>query len=329
MAHKSSTKSPEELKRELQDILNNHANPFMKRWRALGPNGRKDRILKVCPDMQNFAYEIITSPERKPLSEHAVYLPWLACTPLANDDRGLLRLLHVRTAFSTGDWDDHDYRQVESWRGVPRIEEFDRATLGALDRREQPRQFLNDIREGKGFQQGLRVAHSQWMLLKFLHDVTELVYPASSRQSPGNSQKWEKLIERRFCRHDEEDLSGAGNQAYTAPLNFDLEDMETLCTTHLELAQNDIWLRQTNISFVRRMIRSLLRVDFQHPALDYLDSSDPYTAIADIIFIVPTKRLTLWHCILQEFRHMKQVYETCTEAPPPPISSVCPSVDGL
>lgn len=315
MAEKSSIKSPEELKRELQDILNNHANPFMKRWKALRADGRKDLILRVCPGMQNFAYEIIISTER-PLSEHAVYLPWLACTRLANDDRGLLRLLHVRTAFSAGDWDDYDYRQVESWRGVPRIEEFDRATLDALDRGEQhlkPRQFLNDIRGGMGF----RVAHSQWMLLKFLHDVTELVYPASSRQLvPGMSKKWEKLIESGFCRHDEQDLSFAGNQAYTAPLNFDLEDMETLCTTHLELAQDDIWLRQTNIPFIKNMIRSLLGVDFQHPALDHLDSSDPYTAIADIIFIVPTKRLTLWHCILQEFRYMKKVYETCTEAPP-------------
>ncbi|MCJ1400721.1 hypothetical protein MMC11_003929 [Xylographa trunciseda] len=155
-----------------------------------------------------------------------------------------------------------------------------------------------------GFPRARLVLEAQSRLMALLRNIVEQLLEGVNTDNPGSSEKWKELTTPGFKQTNQVEFwSSYTSQPFSAPPVFDIEDLLSTAETRLQAAQDNVWLLQTEPSYLRYFIKSFR----QATLLENVNRTFVYDNIA-VELMHQTWNVSRWKWVLVECQNIKQQY---------------------
>ncbi|KAL8643535.1 MAG: hypothetical protein Q9226_008300, partial [Calogaya cf. arnoldii] len=298
----------------LRQRCSSYGNTIMSRWKKKSRSKRHGFLLEIEPELYpHMWFQPRLGSEVSHWREGRKYriawlLPYLSLEVLETDPVRLLSLLYNRSHYTPEQWATFDSRQLNAaWNaGFTTVDHSPKCIVmhgykyGSVVPWEKEQAHRMDI---VGFPRGNMVLEAQSFLLRFLRKVVEHLLEGIDLNSPGASEKWTQMTSSGFRQTDSVEFwSPYLNQPFCAPPIFDVDALVSLARTRLELAEDHIWLLQTDPAYIRQYFKSL-------SAGAHGEALEATPMIASNL-VRDAQMCFFWQSILEECENVKRLYWT-------------------
>lgn len=245
-------------------------------------------------------------------------LPYLNVEDLSSDSMRLLSLLYVRTEYNASTWAAFDLEQTKAgWRNGLLDSKVCKSAMVAYGARygEIVEWNKEQVEQGHliAYPRAELVIQTQAALsLMLAGTVRILVNGANFEERP---TKWLALIESGFRRSKEDEVCSTFiDRAFQPPPVFDIHELLKIAKARSASAQDQLWLLQTEPSYVHREYRLLQDSEYfttMVPKLSGNADVEKYSLIGSILSVESTRRFSEWSCVVEECKHVKEQLEEC------------------
>ena len=216
-----------------------------------------------------------------------------------------LSILHARAYHDSEDWAAWDVLQTEvGWKtGKLEVEHCEGSVVmfGAkygqiVQWKEHQAHHWITI----GYPRAQLVLESQAMVMGTIRRVVEQLLEGVEIDSM--SSKWDELVHTGFQRsRDEETWAVLSNQAFLWPPRLQVDTLE-LCEARLALAQDELWLLQTDPSYMQQTIAAARSMKLN---AQFVKAGDRFQVrVCQAAIMLPVRRVHDWHDVVTECRNL-------------------------
>ena len=295
----------------LRDAINKKGNTIVSRWKKRSATKRAAMLTDIFPDIAPRRHEILernySEPSYEPREKYRKFYlaPYFTLDELTSDPMRFLSILHARAHYHSEEWAAWDVLQTEAgWNtGKLEVEHCDGSVVMFGARYGQVVQWKEDQAHSWttiGYPRAQLVLESQAMVMGTIRKVVEQLLEGVKIDSM--SSKWDDLVQTGFRRsRDEETWAIMSNQAFLRPPTIQANILE-LCESRLALAQDELWLLQTDPSYMQHTIDAARSMKLNAQLAKVGDRFQKRVCHAAIIF--PVRRVHIWHAVVAECQNL-------------------------
>ncbi|MCJ1241963.1 hypothetical protein MMC14_009970 [Varicellaria rhodocarpa] len=239
----------------LSQQLASHADVILNRWKKKSMDKRGALLVNTIPELygqQWFPARYTYTPEarkwksRDKTRRSQLLLPWLSLEVLKTSPAVLFSLLHNRTLYAPQDWVPYDTRQLNfGWA----CGYFDNDYLSKCVIMYGPRYGeLTDWQEDHihradmiGFPRARLILGAQAFLMGALRKIVDSILQGVDLNKPATSEKWRSVVSLGFKHFGANEIWPTyTNQAFSAPPNFDINNLLSIAQTRLDDASDHL-----------------------------------------------------------------------------------------
>ena len=295
----------------LRDAISRHGNTIVNRWKKRSVAKRCALITEIFPGIEARKHGLLEKNYCEPLHEarekqRNFYLaPYFTLDQLTSDPMRLLSILHARAHYDCEDWAAWDVLQTElGWKtGKLEVEHCDGSVVMFGARYGQVVQWKEDQAHywtTIGYPRAQLVLESQAMVMGTIRKVVERLLEGVEIDSM--SSKWDELVQTSFRRsRDEETWAVLSNQAFLWPPTFQSNILE-LCEARLALAQDELWLLQTDPMYMQQSIAAARSMKLN---AQFVKAGDRFQVrVCQAAVMLPVQRVHDWHDVVAECQNL-------------------------
>ncbi|KAH0018305.1 hypothetical protein KCU78_g7214, partial [Aureobasidium melanogenum] len=255
----------------LADVCLKYGNTIVSRWRKKSREKRETLLLQADPTIEKEAWfrlrteeDEISWQDVRQYRRRSFLLPYFSTAMMKTNPLVLLGLLHHRVHHSPEEWAPFDSDIIR--RGW---------TSGALGLEYCGHYcvVMNGVDYGKlvpwskaaaerwdivGYPRARLIIESQALLFSRLRSIVDLILEGVNRDTASVSEKWQEMVQAGFNQINNIELwSDYINQPFSSPPQFDVDYYCSVAKARMQAAQDNLWLLQTDPSYVRRFIKIL------------------------------------------------------------------------
>ena len=302
----------------LKNAIQKYSNAIIARWKKRSQNKRAEILEKAEPDMPQKRFSIIQasyagSDLEAPSLHYTFLLPYLSVEDLSSDPMRLLSLLYVRTEYDASTWAAFDLEHNKAgWHEGLLDSGICKSAMVACGARYGEIVEWDKERVDQGhliaFPRANLIIQTQAALSVMLAKTVQiLVDGASVEERP---TKWLALIESGFRRSREDEVcSSFIDRAFQRPPVFDIDELLKIAKARTANAQDQLWLLQTEPSYVHREYRLLQDSEYFSVVVPKLSGNvtvEKYNLIGNILSVESTRRFSEWNCVVEECKHVRE-----------------------
>jgi hypothetical protein len=300
----------------LRDAINKQGNTIISRWKKRSVAKRSAILTSIFPNIAPKKHELLEKNYIEPFQDarekqRKFYLaPYFTLDQLTSDPMRLLSILHARAHYDSEDWAAWDVLQTEvGWRtGKLAVEHCGGSVVMFGARYGQVVQWKEDQAHcwtTIGYPRAQLVLESQAMIMGTIRKVVEHLLEGVEIESM--SSKWDELVKTEFRRsRDEETWAIMSNQAFLWPPRFQANIVE-LCRSRLALAQDELWLLQTDPSYIQQTIAAARNMKL---SAQMVKAGDRFQVrVCQAAIMLPVRRVHEWHDVVTECQNLRAAQE--------------------
>ncbi|KAF7504542.1 hypothetical protein GJ744_002098 [Endocarpon pusillum] len=307
----------------LKNAIQKYSNAIIARWKKRSQTKRAESLEKALPGMPQKKFSIIQARYAEEELEASslrwtFLLPYLSVEDLSSDPMRLLSLLYVRTQYDPSTWAAFDLENTKAdWpEGLLDIGICNSAMV-AYDARYGEIVEWDQERVDQGHLVALPRANLliqlQATLLAMLSETVRT--PIDGAKIEERPTKWLALIGSGFRRSREDEIcSSFIDRAFQRPPVFDIDELLKIAETRTANAQDQLWLLQTEPSYVHREYRLLQDSEYFSVVVPQLSDTvdvEKYELIGNILSVESTRRFSEWNCVVEECKHVREQLNGC------------------
>ena len=297
----------------LAGLCETHGNTILSRWKKKSQNKREALLLLADPSIEKepwFRLRIegdITTWQELRKHRKSWLLPHMNIATMKANPSVLLGLLHHRVHHSPEEWAPFDSHQLmKGWiLGYFDLEYCGKycvvmhgTNYGKLVHwNKEPAERWDIV----GYPRALLIIEAQALMFSRLRAIVDLILEGVDRDIASASDKWQEMVRAGFKQSNNIELwSDYVNQPFSAPPKFDVDHYCSIAKARMQVAQDHLWLLQTDPAYFRRFVKVLAVGEvYRTPWRYVLIAKDIPLAVEDYM---------TWRGLFDEWSHVRDHY---------------------
>ncbi|KAK5722453.1 hypothetical protein LTR15_005683 [Elasticomyces elasticus] len=314
----------------LQQVIEKHGNAILNRWTKKNENQRQELVRAAIPELfekkipQAHIFYAPGHLEWRPRRRYrkTYLLPYLTIENLCDTKLKLPSLLHNRALRTPDEWvmfDSEQFRDAYtrgnlSLKYNPHCVVMYGDSYGKLVRYNREKAHSYSI---VGWPRAQLILEAQADLLGHLRKITEKLLEDCTVES--GCAKWTKTIEGGLKSPGSQEMwASFGVQPFQEPPSFDPAAMLELAQNQQAVAEDELWLLQTDLSYAHSRVSNLRKLDFFGFVGETPEAEASWKFVAAEIINVASNRAMMWRWITQELRYISALQAPISSDQPVP-----------